>query len=172
MKVRIFLFCLLLGCGAASGRSLVVVSIPQQKLVLYKDSQRVAQYSVSTSKFGEGDRRGSYCTPLGQMEVATKIGANAPAGAVFHGRRMTGEIVKPNSRGRDPIVSRILWLRGLERRNQGAYERGIYIHGTAAEADVGRKASFGCVRMRSRDVIDLFENVEVGARVVVLNTRL
>lgn len=169
MNVRFLLF-LMLCAVPASARSLVLVSIPQQKLVLYRDNRRVAQFPVSTSKFGVGDRPGSYFTPLGELEIARKIGARAPLGAVFHGRRMTGEIVPPNSRGRDPIVSRILWLRGLESRNRLAFERGIYIHGTAAEADVGRKASYGCVRMRSRDVVELFDSVEIGARVRVVNT--
>lgn len=170
MSARFFLLSLLaLGCASASADSLVLVSIPQQKLVLYRYDHRVVQFPVSTSKFGVGDRRGSYFTPLGEMEVARKIGANAPLGAVFHGRKMTGEIVPPNSGGRDPIVSRILWLRGLERCNRLAFERGIYIHGTAAEGLVGRRASFGCVRMRSRDVVQLFNNVELGARVRVVN---
>lgn len=174
MRARVLLFLVLLAANSvvASASSLVLISIPQQKLVLYRDNHRVAQFPVSTSRFGEGDQPGSYFTPLGDLEIAQKIGSGARAGTVFHERRPTGEIVRPNSPGRDPIVSRILWLRGLEDRNQLAYGRGIYIHGTPAESLLGRKASFGCVRMRSRDVINLFNQVEVGAKVRVLNARI
>lgn len=172
MRALLLLFPLFLAVHHAFASDLVLISIPQQKMVLLRDNQRVAQFPVSTSRFGEGDRLGSYATPLGELEIAQKIGNGAPAGAVFHSRRFTGEIVRPNSPGRDPIVSRILWLRGLEKRNSLAYERAIYIHGTPAESLLGRKASFGCVRMRSRDVINLFDQVGVGARVRVLNTRI
>jgi hypothetical protein len=85
----------------------------------------------------------------------------------FHGRRPTGEIVKPNSPGRDPIVSRILWLRGLQFQNARAFSRAIYIHGTAEEWKIGTPASYGCIRMRSQDVIHLFDIVGVGAEVDV-----
>src|SRR5207302_9885297 len=129
-------------------------------------------YPVSTSKFGVGDFPGSSGTPLGQLEIAKKIGAGAPSGAVFKDRRMTGEIVPPDAPGRDPIVTRILWLRGREPQNALAYSRYIYIHGTPEERNIGRPASFGCVRMRSRDVIQLFDIVGWGARVTILNQPL
>ena len=90
----------------------------------------MATYPVSTSKFGLGDRPGSRFTPLGQLQIAEKIGDNAPSGAVFKSRRRTGEIVSANSPGRDPIVTRILWLRGRESQNANAFARDIYIHGT------------------------------------------
>jgi hypothetical protein len=106
------------------------------------------------------------------MAVASKIGANAPLGAVFKNRRMTGEILAPNAPGRDPIVTRILWLRGLERTNAHAFGRNIYIHGTPEERLIGRPASYGCIRMRSRDVAQLFNAVPVGTRIEVANTRL
>ena len=85
----------------------------------------------------------------------------------FHGRRATGEIVAPNSLGRDPIVSRILWLKGLEPQNRDAFSRCIYIHGTAEEWRIGTPASYGCIRMRSHDVIQLFNTLGVGTRVEV-----
>ena len=132
----------------------------------------VARYPVSTSKFGLGDGSGTYATPLGAMAIASKIGANAPLGAVFKNRRPTGEVLKPNAPGRDPIVSRILWLRGLEKQNARAYSRNIYIHGTPEERFIGRPASFGCIRMRSSDVARLFNTVSVGTRIEVANTRL
>lgn len=132
-----------------------------------QNGARVAEYPVSTSRYGVGDRFGSYATPVGWMEVATKIGDNAPLGAVFKSRRPTGEVIRPNAPGRDPIVTRILWLRGLESASRNAYERGIYIHGTPVERLIGRPVSYGCVRMRSRDVAELYGRVGVGTRVQI-----
>ena len=106
------------------------------------------------------------------LQVAAKIGGTAPVGSVFRGQRRTGEILRPNAPGRDPIVTRILQLRGLEARNARAYGRGIYIHGTSEERRIGRPASYGCIRMRSRDVVRLFDSVPVGARVEIVNARL
>lgn len=156
----------------ASAAPAIVVSIPDQKLALLEKGSSVAEFPVSTSKFGVGDRPGSYATPLGLLEVACKIGANAPLGAVFKSRMRTGEILAPNARGRDPIVTRILWLRGLERQNARAYDRGIYIHGTPVERLIGRPASYGCIRMRSRDVANLFAAVNIGTPIAVLNSHL
>jgi len=101
------------------------------------------------------------------MQIAGKIGDGAPVGAVFRHRQMTGEILRPDAPGRDPIVTRILWLRGLERCNEHAFSRNIYIHGTPAEHLIGRPASFGCIRMRSRDIIALFNMMPLGATVQV-----
>jgi lipoprotein-anchoring transpeptidase ErfK/SrfK len=150
----------------------LVVSVPDQTLAVIDGGVVVEKFPVSTSRFGLGDSPNSYATPLGSLEIASKIGANAPLGAVFKSRRPTGEILKPNAAGRDPIVTRILWLRGLERGNARAYKRGIYIHGTPVEQLIGRPASFGCIRMRSRDVARLFNEVGVGTRIEVANTRL
>jgi lipoprotein-anchoring transpeptidase ErfK/SrfK len=150
----------------------LVVSVPDQTLAVIDGGVVVEKFQVSTSRFGLGDSPNSYATPLGSLEIASKIGANAPLGAVFKSRRPTGEILKPNAAGRDPIVTRILWLRGLERGNARAYNRGIYIHGTPVEQFIGRPASFGCIRMRSRDVARLFSEVRVGTKIEVANTRL
>jgi lipoprotein-anchoring transpeptidase ErfK/SrfK len=150
----------------------IVVSVPDQTLALVDRGAVIARYPVSTSKFGLGDGTGSYATPLGSMEIASKIGENAPLGAVFKSRKMTGEILAPNARGRDPIVTRILWLRGLEKSNARAFSRDIYIHGTPVEQLIGRPASYGCIRMRSRDVAALFGSVGVRTKVAVLNTGL
>jgi hypothetical protein len=106
------------------------------------------------------------------MKIASKIGGNAPLGAVFKNRSMTGEILRPNAPGRDPIVTRILWLRGLENQNARAFARNIYIHGTPEERLIGRPASYGCIRMRSGDVARLFGAVNVGTKIEVANTRL
>lgn len=145
----------------------VVVSVKDQKLGIYRSGQLVGTYRISTSKFGVGDRPGSNCTPLGKHEVVAKIGHGLPAGAVLKSRQWNGEVLRPNAPGRDPIVSRILWLSGCERTNRNAYGRFIYIHGTPEENRLGTPASYGCVRMAMRDVIRVFERVPIGASVVI-----
>jgi lipoprotein-anchoring transpeptidase ErfK/SrfK len=141
-------------------------------MVLLEDGAPISTYPVSTSKFGLGDLPGSRGTPLGTLEIAQKIGGGAPSGAVFKDRRRTGEIVWPDAPGRDPIVTRILWLRGREPQNARAYSRYIYIHGTPEERNIGFPVSYGCVRMRSSDVIELFNIVGTGARVVIADAPL
>ena len=154
-----------------NGRT-AVVSIPDQRVAIVENGYTVAKFPVSTSRFGVGDRSGSYATPLGYLEVAGKIGTGAPIGAVFKNRRWTGEILSPNAPGRDPIVTRILWLRGLESCNSNAFGRNIYIHGTPVERLIGRPASYGCIRMRSRDVVQLFNMLPVGSRVEISESSL
>ena len=141
----------------------IIISVRDQKLMVIEDGKRAAVYPVSTSKFGIGDRWGSMATPLGWLQVAEKIGDHAPAGAVFHKRRFTGEILPPNAPGRDPIVTRIIWLRGLEAGNANAFNRCIYIHGTAEEKSIGKPASYGCVRMCSTDVTQVYAQLPIGA---------
>lgn len=162
------------GCGCADKDSnhKMIVSVRDQRLLLVRDGKPVKSYKVSTSKFGIGDRAGSNCTPLGRMEVSRKIGDNVPAGTVFKQRRPTGEVILPDTPGRDPIVSRILWLRGTEAANRHAFARYIYIHGTAEERRLGTPASYGCIRMSGRDVIDLYNRVGVGADVFIINDSL
>lgn len=159
-------------CATPDTRHHVVVSVPEQRLALLREGQLMATYPVSTSKFAIGDWPGSRGTPLGEMEIAQKIGDGAPLGAVFKSRRRTGEILPPDAPGRDPIVTRILWLRGREARNRNAYGRYIYIHGTAEERNVGRPASYGCIRMRSRDVVQLYNVVGWKARVSIVDAPL
>jgi lipoprotein-anchoring transpeptidase ErfK/SrfK len=162
-----------LGLSAtAKADTSVVVSVRDQQLAVMKDGLRLATFPVSTSKFGLGDQPRSYGTPVGTMQVAAKIGGGAPVGAVFKHRQRTGEILRPNSPGRDPIVTRILWLRGTESQNSRAFSRNIYIHGTAEERKIGRPASYGCIRMRSKDVVRVFDSVPVGTRVEVVNASL
>jgi hypothetical protein len=160
------------GLGACAGdRAHVVhVCVPEQRMTVFEHGRAIARYPVSTSKFGLGDTPGSNCTPLGEMAVAQKIGAGAPQGMKFKSRQPTGEIVAVNAPGRDPIVTRILWLRGLEGCNANAFERMIYIHGTPEEARMGTPASYGCIRMRSKDITQLFDILGKGARVIVSNT--
>ena len=159
-------------CAAPDTRHQIVVSTREQKLALLDRGNLMAIYPVSTSKFGLGDWRGSRYTPLGQLQIAEKIGDNAPPGTVFKDRRRTGEIVLPDSPGRDPIVTRILWLRGLEPQNANAFTRDIYIHGTPEERLIGTPASYGCIRMRSRDIINLYDIVGIGAGVTIVDTGL
>lgn len=160
-------------CGSSSffgrdTRNKVIVSVSDQQMLLVRDGQPVKTYKVSTSKFGLGDKPGSNRTPLGHMRVAKKVGCHAPQGAVFKSRKPTGEVIKPNSPGRDPIVTRILWLKGLEDRNHNAFKRTIYIHGTPEEKRLGQPASYGCIRMSSRDVADLYNRVGYGADVFII----
>jgi len=159
-------------CAAPDTRHQIVVSTREQKLALIDRGNVLAIYPVSTSKFGLGDWRGSRFTPLGKMQIAEKIGDNAAPGTVFKDRRRTGEIVAPDSPGRDPIVTRILWLRGLEAQNANAFGRDIYIHGTPEERLIGTPASYGCIRMRSSDIIQLYNIVGTGAAVTVVNAPL
>ncbi len=166
------LLLLLSSCVAPDTTHRIVISIPEQKMAVLDKGIPVATYPVSTSKFGVGDNRGSWGTPLGKLEVASKIGTGYPLGTVFKDRRPTGEIIQPDAPGRDPIVTRILWLRGLEPQNQNAYGRYIYIHGTPEERNIGSPVSYGCVRMRSRDVMQLFDTIGIGAEVAIVDTTL
>lgn len=150
----------------------VVVSVRDQKLMVVHNGTRVAIYPVSTSKYGLGDFWGRMTTPLGYLQVAQKIGDHAPVGAVFHNRRFTGEILKPNAPGRDPVITRIIWLRGLEPQNAHAFSRCIYIHGTPEERYIGQPASYGCIRMKSCDIAALYNQVPIGALVQIVPDRL
>src|SRR5881398_160794 len=170
--IAILIPIIISSCAAPDTQHHVVISTREQKLALLDRGKAMAIYPVSTSKFGLGDWRGSRFTPLGQLQIAEKIGDNAPPGAVFKDRRRTGEIVAPDSPGRDPIVTRILWLRGREPQNANAFYRYIYIHGTPEERFIGMPASYGCIRMRSNDIINLYENVGVGAEVTIVDTPL
>ena len=171
------LFSLLLGASRIFAAptppaTSILISVPDQKMAVVQDGMRIAEYPVSTSRYGVGDRFGSYATPLGQMEVADKIGQGLPLGTVFKSRHPTGEVLRPNAPGRDPIVTRILWLRGTESATRNAYARDIYIHGTPVERLIGRPVSYGCVRMRSCDVAELFVRVAIGTPVQITKAPL
>ena len=123
-------------------------------------------YPISTSRFGLGSEEGSLKTPLGRFQIGEKIGADFPEGTVFRSR----EPLSPNeSTGLtdDLVLSRILWLEGLEEHNANTRERFIYIHGTNHEDEIGEPASHGCIRMKNSDLIALFERVPLGAEVVI-----
>lgn len=147
----------------------LVVSIPEQKLAVVVNNKVLRTYRISSSRYGEGDALGSWCTPVGRLAIATKIGATVPVGGVFYGRRFTGEILSVNAPGRDPIVSRIIWLRGLDWTTRNAFHRCIYIHGTPQEYSLGKKSSYGCIRMRSNDVVEIFNWVTVGTDVAIVD---
>ena len=150
----------------------MIVSVPDQVLALVDRGKLIARYSISTSKFGTGDSNASYCTPLGTLFVSAKIGDKLPPGTVIKNRIPTGEIVGVDAPGRDTIVSRVIWLRGMETQNQKARDRCIYIHGTPEERRIGQPASFGCIRMRSRDIIDLYDHVHIGTHVLITLRRI
>jgi hypothetical protein len=171
LAVAVALIALVPGLRA-EGPSRVIISIKEQKLLLMADGARLATYPISTSKFGVGDAWGRMTTPLGFLQVAEKIGDHAPVGAVFRNRRFTGEILKPNAPGRDPVITRIIWLKGLQAENAHAFSRCIYIHGTPEERTIGRPASYGCIRMKSRDVAELYAQLPVGALVEIINDKL
>ena len=150
----------------------MIISVADQRMVVFNGAAIVAQYPVSTSKYGLGDRAQSFATPMGIFTVASRIGEGAPEGAVFKGRQRTGEVIPPNAPGRDAIVTRILQLRGLTDGNTHALDRGIYIHGTPAESQIGRPASYGCIRMRSRDIVRVFEEAPIGTKIAIIKTPL
>jgi lipoprotein-anchoring transpeptidase ErfK/SrfK len=153
------------------------IDIHVQRLDLLEGEQVLASYPVSTAAKGAGEREGSGQTPRGLHEIRAKIGRGAPPGAVFVGRRATGEICTPgmvrSEPQRDWVLTRILWLRGLEPgRNRfgdvDTMRRYIYIHGTPHEDALGTPGSHGCIRMRSADVIEIFDLVEPGTPVEIV----
>jgi hypothetical protein len=162
-----FLFALCAAATAAASTPELIVSTAEQRMYYVQDGMRRASFPISTSKFGIGDRPNSYRTPIGSLQVSRKVGQGAPVGAVFKGLRFTGEVLRPNSPGRDPIVTRVLCLSGTDSGTRNAGRRGIFIHGTPEESKIGRPASYGCVRMKSRDIVRLFNAVPVGTKVTI-----
>jgi hypothetical protein len=152
----------------------IEVSIAAQRLDLFDAATRIRSYSVSTAANGPGEQAGSYCTPRGRHRIRAKVGAGLPLGAVLRGRRPTGEVCDEAAwraaPERDWILTRILWLCGEEPGvNRGGsvdtFRRYIYIHGTPDGVELGQPGSRGCIRMRNRDVAELFDLVVTGAPV-------
>ena len=144
----------------------IKISVRDQRLTLQNGRKKIAAYSISTSRFGLGSKEGSFKTPIGKFRVAEKIGEGAAPGTVFKSRRPV-KATRKMLREDDLVMTRILWLDGLEPRNANTHERYVYIHGTNHEDELGKPASHGCVRMRNADVIELFEQVKEGTPVEI-----
>jgi lipoprotein-anchoring transpeptidase ErfK/SrfK len=142
------------------------ISIRDQQLTLKEGDAIVRTYPVSTSRFGTGTEEGSHKTPTGRFRVAEKIGADFPSGTIFRGRIPLGPDDPPPPT-KDLVLSRILWLDGLDEDNLNTRDRFIYIHGTKHEHKIGIPDSHGCVRMRNADVIELFDLVDEDTPVVI-----
>lgn len=154
----------------------VRIDLGEQALEVRDGGRLLRRFPVSTGANGAGERLGSGCTPRGLHRVRIVVGRGCPPGAVFRGRRWTGEVYSPGlaaaAPGRDWILSRILWLTGLEPgRNRGGncdtLRRFIYIHGCPDSEPMGVPCSHGCVRMRNADVIELCELTPAGTRVEI-----
>jgi lipoprotein-anchoring transpeptidase ErfK/SrfK len=158
----------------------IVVQVPAQTLELFDGGSLVQRYPVSTSKKGTGEMNGSLCTPRGRHLVRARIGADAPLNTVFVKRRPTGELYTQELAARFPdrdwILTRILWLSGCEPGFNRLGEvdtmrRYIYIHGSPDSAEMGRPGSIGCIRMHNRDIVELFDLIEPGTPVHILDLR-
>jgi len=155
----------------------IKINVSQQQLNLFDDEGKLLhQYPVSTSRYGTGNQNGSEQTPLGLHRIKDKLGGAMPVNEVFIGRLPHGNLEECTERcvelPEDVIMSRILWLEGMEPgRNRGgyvdSYERYIYIHGTNHEDQIGAPASIGCIRMRNKDIVELFRLIEVGTEVLI-----
>ncbi len=148
------------------------ISINTQTLELFEQTAddlpiSLAHYPISTSRFGLGSEPGSFKTPLGLFSIKEKIGDGEPERMTFYHREPTG-IIAALGGDIDHVLTRILWLDGLEPHNSNTYDRYIYIHGTNQEDQIGTPASHGCIRMRNADMITLFDAVEVGDRVEIV----
>ncbi len=154
----------------------IEINIAEQRLRLWRDAVIVLDVAVSTAANGAGEIRGSNCTPRGWHRIRVKIGNGCAPDTVFVGRRATGELYNAALRRafpqRDWILTRILWLSGLE-PNKNRYgevdtlRRFIYIHGSPDDVEMGKPGSHGCVRMRNADIIRLYDMVDVGERVLI-----
>jgi len=149
-----------------SPEATIRISVRKQRLTLKSGRKKLAEYPVSTSRFGLGSKEGSFKTPTGKFHVADKIGEGMPLGTVFKSRRPV-KATKKALREEDLVMTRILWLDGLERRNANTHDRYIYIHGTNHEEKIGLPDSHGCVRMKNADVVELFERVTEGTPVEI-----
>ena len=156
---------------------ILFVSIDNQKIYHLKEQKIISTYLISSSKYGIGNRSGSNKTPKGLHFIKKKIGDKTPINGKMIGRIFTGEIAEifkdKTISDTDDITSRILWLSGLENgvnkgKNIDSFKRYIYIHGTSEEGRLGIPSSHGCIRMKNKDVIDLYMKVEVGTLVLIL----
>jgi L,D-transpeptidase YbiS len=142
------------------------ISIQDQRLDLKSGDDLLRSYPISTSRFGLGSKEGSMKTPLGQFRIGEKIGGDVLQGTIFKDRKPMDQTAESSSND-DLVMSRILWLEGLEEHNANTRDRYIYIHGTNQEEKIGEPASHGCIRMRNADVVELFDLVDVETPVVI-----
>jgi lipoprotein-anchoring transpeptidase ErfK/SrfK len=142
------------------------VDIARQMLDLRHHGELMKSWPVSTSRFGLGFEPGSFKTPTGRFMVTQKIGTDEPLWAEFKSRQPTGNIAAPGGE-HDGILTRILWLSGLDEENANTRDRYIYFHGTNREDLIGTPASHGCIRLRNADIAELFDLVPEGVRVVI-----
>lgn len=145
----------------------LLVNVPRQVLEVRENGQLVREFPVSTSRFGLGSEPGSFKTPLGKFAISEKHGAGAPLGAHFVSRQFTGTVAGPGG-DEDLVLTRILWLEGLEPGNSNTKGRYIYIHGTNQEHLIGTAASHGCVRMKNADIQELYDLVPEGTPVEIV----
>ncbi|MDX1795678.1 MAG: L,D-transpeptidase [Hydrogenovibrio sp.] len=155
----------------------ILISIARQTLTLLDGQRVVRRYSISTAKNGIGSEKNSGKTPLGRHVIRAKIGADQPLNAVFVGRRPTGELyddaLAQAQPDRDWILTRILWLSGKEigknrLGNRDTMQRYIYLHGTPDSEPMGIPLSHGCIRLRNEDILELFDLVDVGTEVEIV----
>ena len=149
----------------------IIVDTKKQEATLMDGDREICRYPVSTALKGLGCEEGSYKTPTGSFKIAQKIGEGAAPGAVFRGRVATGEIWsahEPQKNSSDDLIlTRILWLEGLDAANANTFQRYIYFHGTNQEDLLGTPTSHGCIRLSNKDVMDLFDRVPVGTLVTI-----
>lgn len=143
------------------------VSVAEQRLrLLDSDGSCRRSWVISTSRFGLGSEPGSNFTPLGKFRIVQKIGHGAPARTIFRSRKIAGHW-DGSEAPEDYVLTRILWLDGMEEENANTFSRYIYIHGTNQEGLLGTPASHGCIRMANAEVIELFDEVELGTEVEI-----
>jgi lipoprotein-anchoring transpeptidase ErfK/SrfK len=149
-----------------TSRTNIHISIRDQRLTLKDGEMPIRTYPISTSRFGIGTEEGSMKTPTGRFRVAEKIGGEMPSDTVFQAR-VALKPSDPLPPTEDWVMSRILWLDGLDEHNANTRDRFIYIHGTKQEDKIGIPDSHGCVRMRNADVAELFTLVDEGTHVII-----
>ena len=149
-----------------SAQAKIDISVSKQRLTLKLGRKKLGEYPVSTSQFGLGTEEGSLRTPTGRFRIAEKIGDGLPLGTVFKSRRPV-KATKKLLQTEDLIMTRILWLDGLDPGNANTHERFIYIHGTNHEESIGKPVSHGCIRMKNADLLALYKLVDVDTPVAI-----
>ena len=155
-------------------KSKLVIDTKKQVAELYKNNTLVKTFVVSTAANGVGCEEGSLCTPSGKLKVAQKVGEGLPLGTVIRSRIPTGEVWSSDPQNplahsqEDFVLTRLLWLEGVEPHNKNTFDRYIYLHGTNHEHLLGKPASHGCIRFSNADIVEVFDLLKVGDEVVVV----